>query len=197
MLLVGLSPAATSLALLGILVGGLVNIPIHRTRYTQLELAQWVTFHRRWGVEPFPIGMLRGNTIAINVGGAIVPLAIAVWATAQIANEPIVLASLALASLVNSYVCYRLGRVVANVGILLPAWVAPMIGVGMAWLLLPSGSPQYASFAFVTAVIGPFVGADLLNLRDVQRVGVGTMSIGGAGPFDGIVLSGVIAAWLA
>ncbi|MDE3018136.1 MAG: DUF1614 domain-containing protein [Nitrospirota bacterium] len=41
------------------------------------------------------------------------------------------------------------------------------------------------------------VGADLLHLRDIARIATGTASIGGAGTFDGIVLSGIVAAYLA
>ena len=190
----GLSPRVVSLTLLGIFVGGFIDIPLHRTRQTQLQLAEWVTFYKRWGEEPFPIDLLRGNTIAINVGGAIVPLLIAAVVAVRLAAEPLVFALLIIASLVNVLVCYRFGRIIANVGIMLPGWVAPVIGVAAAWLLLPTGSPHHVSFAFVTAVLGPFIGADLLNLKDIHQLGTGTMSIGGAGPWDGIVLAGVLAA---
>jgi uncharacterized membrane protein len=46
-------------------------------------------------------------------------------------------------------------------------------------------------------VLGPLAGADLLHLRDFTRISVGVVSIGGAGTFDGIVLSGMLAALLA
>jgi uncharacterized membrane protein len=49
----------------------------------------------------------------------------------------------------------------------------------------------------VAGVVGSLVGADLLHLADVRRIGTGMASIGGAGTFDGIVLSGIIAAYLA
>lgn len=197
LLRVGLSPKAVSLALAGILVGGLIHIPLHRKHFSQPQLAEWLSFYHRWGEEPFPIGILGGNTIAINFGGAIVPLLIAAWLVVQMSFEPNVLLSLLLASLVNVFVCHRLGRIIANVGIMLPGWIAPLVGIAGAWLLLPMGSPYYASFAFVTAVVGPFVGADLMHLKDADRLGTGTLSIGGAGALDGIVLAGILAAALA
>jgi len=41
------------------------------------------------------------------------------------------------------------------------------------------------------------IGADLLHLRDIGRIApAGVASIGGAGSFDGIVLSGILAAYL-
>ncbi len=41
------------------------------------------------------------------------------------------------------------------------------------------------------------IGADLLHLRDIEKLATGIASIGGAGPFDGIVLSGIVAPYLA
>ncbi|MDH4154237.1 MAG: DUF1614 domain-containing protein, partial [Nitrospira sp.] len=46
-------------------------------------------------------------------------------------------------------------------------------------------------------VLGPLIGADLLHLRDIEKIATGIASIGGAGRFDGIVLSGIVAAYLA
>lgn len=192
-----LSPPAATLALAGIIVGGLINIPVHRGRFPQLRLADWAMFYRNWGTEPFPIGLLRSNTIAVNIGGAVVPTVIAVWLLPRLCVTPLIAISLFVAVAVNVFVCFRLGRIVANIGIMLPGWVAPVIGVAMAWVLLPAGSPHCSSFAFVTAVTGPLIGADLLHLKDVGKLGAGIMSIGGAGPFDGIVLSGMLAAWFA
>ena len=56
---------------------------------------------------------------------------------------------------------------------------------------------QRAPVAFVAGVLGPVQGADLLHLKDIKRVSAGMLSIGGAGTFDGIVLSGIVAALLA
>jgi uncharacterized membrane protein len=41
------------------------------------------------------------------------------------------------------------------------------------------------------------VGADLLNLRKASNLGAPVMSIGGAGTFDGVFLTGIIAVLLA
>ena len=41
------------------------------------------------------------------------------------------------------------------------------------------------------------IGADLLHLKEVVRIAPGLASIGGAGTFDGIVLSGLAASLLA
>jgi uncharacterized membrane protein len=49
----------------------------------------------------------------------------------------------------------------------------------------------------VAGVAGPLIGADILHLKDIQKNAVGIASIGGAGTFDGIILSGIVAAYLA
>ena len=81
----------------------------------------------------------------------------------------------------------------------MPGLVAPVISIGMTWLLL--GNPHYDSIrapvAFVAGVLGPLIGADLLHLKDIMKVSAGVLSIGGAGTFDGIVLSGLFAALFA
>jgi uncharacterized membrane protein len=51
--------------------------------------------------------------------------------------------------------------------------------------------------AYVAGNLGPLVGADLLHLKEILRVPAGMLSFGGAGTFDGIVLSGILAALLA
>jgi uncharacterized membrane protein len=59
-------------------------------------------------------------------------------------------------------------------------------------------APEQASpVAFVAGVAGPLIGADLLHLKDIEKLPAGMASIGGAGTFDGILLSGIIAAYLA
>lgn len=61
-------------------------------------------------------------------------------------------------------------------------------------LLVPDQAPPVA---FVAGVLGPLIGADLLHLRDIEKIATYIASIGGAGTFDGIVLSGIVAAYLA
>ncbi|MDR4462388.1 MAG: DUF1614 domain-containing protein [Nitrospirales bacterium] len=72
----------------------------------------------------------------------------------------------------------------------MPALVPPLT----ALLLAPDEAP---SVAFVAGVFGPLLGADILHIREIPRIATGMASIGGAGTFDGIVFSGILAAYLA
>jgi uncharacterized membrane protein len=50
--------------------------------------------------------------------------------------------------------------------------------------------------AYVSGTLGTLIGADLTNLQDAGKFGAPVISIGGAGTFDGVFLSGIIAALL-
>jgi len=135
--------------------------------------------------------------IAVNVGGCVVPTLIAVRQAVWLSSaDPRTLGLAALATAANVAVCQRIARPVPGVGIMMPGIVSPLVAVGCTWLL---GIPaeHRAAAAFIAGVAGPLIGADLLNLRRISRMAVGVLSIGGAGTFDGIVLSGVLAALLA
>jgi len=97
------------------------------------------------------------------------------------------------AVVVNTVVCYRLARPIPQVGIAMPGLVPAIVAALCALVLAPEWA---APVAFVAGVAGPLVGADLLHLEDIARIATGVASIGGAGTFDGIVLSGIVAAYL-
>jgi uncharacterized membrane protein len=54
-----------------------------------------------------------------------------------------------------------------------------------------------APLAYVSGSLGTLIGADLLNLPSLRSLGAPVASIGGAGTFDGIFLTGIIAVLLA
>jgi uncharacterized membrane protein len=99
----------------------------------------------------------------------------------------------------NTFLCYRFARIVPNLGIALPIFIAPMTALVVAYLGLsdPMLEPVRAPAAFVIGIAGPLLGADLLHWKDFQKVAIGMVSIGGAGTWDGIVLSGLVAAFFA
>jgi uncharacterized membrane protein len=80
------------------------------------------------------------------------------------------------------------------VGIVMPAFVPPLVAVVSAVLLAPTG--HSASVAYVAGSMGTLIGADLLNWKEFRKLGAQMISIGGAGIFDGIFLVGILAALL-
>ena len=54
-----------------------------------------------------------------------------------------------------------------------------------------------AQIAYIAGSLGTLIGADLLNLGKISGLGTPVASIGGAGTFDGIFLTGILAVLLA
>jgi len=131
----------------------------------------------------------------LNVGGCLIPVGLVLYEIIQLAafNPPALVAA-AAGCVVNSLVCYIIARPVTGIGIVMPGVVSPIIAAGTALLLAPDAP---APVAFAIGVIGPLVGADLMHLKDIEANEIGVVSIGRAGTFDGIVLSGIVAAYLA
>jgi uncharacterized membrane protein len=194
-----LSEGAAALAVVGIFLGSLFNIPLYhldRPEQELLDADETPGNMLRW---PPGVGAARqGISVAINVGGGVIPTALALWQIRYLANsQPQALTALAVVAALNIFVCYRASIPVRGIGIMMPGFLSPLVAVLGTWLILPAESPDRVPVAFVAGVLGPLVGADLLHLKDIGKIARGTLSIGGAGTFDGIVLSGVLAALLA
>ncbi|MDG6251131.1 DUF1614 domain-containing protein, partial [Methanocalculus sp.] len=100
--------------------------------------------------------------------------------------------ALAVTIVVNRY-----ARLIPGVGIGAPFFLPPLAALICGILLAGGFGLSAAIIAYVSGTIGTLLGADLLNLRKIGSLGVPIVSIGGAGTFDGIFLSGIIAAFLA
>jgi uncharacterized membrane protein len=88
----------------------------------------------------------------------------------------------------------RLARVVPGVGIVVPMLLPPLLAAGVALVLAFRRAPPVA---YVSGTMGTLIGADLLNLGRVVEMGAPMVSIGGAGTFDGVFLTGILAGLLA
>lgn len=190
-----LSPGVALLVVIGILLGSAVNIPLKRIlRSEPVTTVPWNVW-QFFGWWPQTPQRQKETIIAVNVGGCLVPLAIALYETGHILlsgwNNTL---ALAMACAINTAVCYRIAQPVPGIGIAMPALIPPLVAVLAAMLLAPEAR---VPIAFVAGVMGPLLGADLLNLKRIPDIATGMASIGGAGTFDGIVLSGILAAYLA
>ncbi|HAA89841.1 MAG: Uncharacterized protein XD63_1242 [Thermoanaerobacterales bacterium 50_218] len=183
----GLSPAGALLFLTASVLGSLINIPLSRRRVVVQE-------HQ---VFPFPLlffyypPVVREQVICFNVGGAGLPVLFSLYLLLT-GRAPLLPSFLAL--IIVTVVAKLMSRPQPGVGIVMPAFIPPLVAAAAALLLAPSG--QTAPVAYVAGTMGTLVGADLLNWRSIQELGAQMVSIGGAGVFDGIFLVGIIAAFL-
>lgn len=187
-----LSPDEAMGITIAIIFGGLINIPVGRIRLQQETVTDPMAIFGLSGFMPSMRRVSNETIIALNVGGCIIPTLLAVYELTHLSSGA--LNAALLVSAINCFVCFAVARVVAGVGIVIPGLLPPLIAAVGALLLAGS---EAAPVAFVAGVAGPLIGADLFHLRDLKSSPTGIASIGGAGTFDGIVLSGIIAAYLA
>ena len=76
----------------------------------------------------------------------------------------------------------------------MPILLAPLPAVLAASLIYPD---QRGAVAYICGTLGVLIGADLLRLKDIRQLGTPVASIGGAGTFDGIFFTGILAVLLA
>ncbi len=88
---------------------------------------------------------------------------------------------------------HLIARPVQGVGVQVPGIVPPLLAASIALLVAPH---MAAPVAYVSGSLGTLIGADLLNIDKLASLGGGVASIGGAGTFDGVFLSGIVAVLL-
>ena len=124
------------------------------------------------------------QNIAINVGGAIIPLLLCIYLLPKVPIFKTIIAVVISALIMN-----HLAHPVPMVGITIPMFIPPLVAVLLGFIFSPRNPTPVA---YITGVLGVLIGADLMNLSQVT--GAGMMSIGGAGVYDGIFLVGIISA---
>ena len=82
---------------------------------------------------------------------------------------------------------------IRGVGISVPMFIPPLVAAVSAMVLSWRQAPP---LAYIAGSMGTLIGADLLNLGKIQGLGAPIASIGGAGTYDGIFLTGIIAVLL-
>jgi uncharacterized membrane protein len=176
----GLSQTAAIILLIATMVGSMINIPIS-TRQIEYEEPQPFLARYFFYVPP----RVTNQTIAVNLGGAIIPTGFAIYLMPRSPLLPTLIATVAVI-----VVARILARPVSGMGIVMPAFVSPLISAGLA-LLLARSHP--APVAYISGTLGTLIGADLLNWPSYKKLGAHIVSIGGAGVIDGVFNSGILA----
>jgi uncharacterized membrane protein len=185
----GVSARTALLLLLGSLLGSYFNLPVAELPPQQVLSGQEVDYFGMRYVVPVVVDW-PGTVIAVNVGGALIPGLMSLYLLAR--NE--LWGRGLLATAIVAAVCHWLAQPVPGIGIALPVFVPALVTGAVALLL----SRQYAApLAYVGGSLGTLIGADLLNLGNLQGLGAPVASIGGAGTFDGIFVTGVLAVLIA
>jgi uncharacterized membrane protein len=99
-----------------------------------------------------------------------------------------------LAVICVAAISHMLAQPIPGLGIAVPVFVPALATAATALLLSRRHAP---SLAYIGGSCGTLIGADLLNLDKLQGLGAPVASIGGAGTFDGVFLTGVLAVLIA
>jgi uncharacterized membrane protein len=186
---VGVNPHLLLSLLLLSFLGSYINIGIMHLPPERIYAHGIVDF---FGM-PYVIPMVTeapGTVIAVNVGGAIVPTLLSIY---LIVKNRLYTEGLVAIAIVAAVV-HMMAHPVPGVGIAEPVFVPPLIAALAALFI----SRRHAMpLAYAAGSMGTLIGADLLNLDKIQGLGAPVASIGGAGKFDGIFLTGLVAVLLA
>jgi uncharacterized membrane protein len=189
----GLSPGVVFWLLLLTLLGSLVNIPLVTVKGPETTAGQVISY---FGMQVrLPGGRTpQHTTLAVNVGGALIPAALSLYLFMRITDKIGISWGLLIVLGLVTMVMHRLARPVQELGIAVPGLVPPLVAALGAWLLCPAAFR--APCAYIASTMGTLIGADLLNLQEITQMGASVASIGGAGTFDAIFLGGIIAVLL-
>ena len=184
----GVGPGVALLLLFGSLIGSYFNIPITVLPGPPVRAGEVVDFFGMRYVVPYVVSP--GTILAVNVGGAVIP---AVMSTYLVLRYQLWLKA-AIATAVIALIIHSMATPVQGIGIAVPVFV-PVVATAILSLIL---SREYAApLAYIGGSMGTLIGADLLNLDKIGSLGAPVASIGGAGTFDGIFLTGILAVLLA
>jgi uncharacterized membrane protein len=171
------------------LIGSAINIPIAELPPERVVSDRLVDFFGMRYVIPL-VQSWPGTILALNVGGAIIPtvLAIYLWIRNRLGIRALI------AVLVVTVAVNLMATPVPGVGIAVPTFLPPIVAAVTAVVLSRRSA---AALAYVAGTLGTLIGADVLNLPRIQGLGAPVASIGGAGTFDSVFLTGILAVLLA
>jgi uncharacterized membrane protein len=171
------------------LVGSIFNIPVAELPPERIVFHEAIHFFGMRYRVPV-VTHWAGTVIAVNVGGAVIPTLMSAYLL--IKRELWVKGLIATA--VVALVIHWMADPVPGLGIAVPVFVPALVTTAVALLLSRKDAPP---LAYIAGGLGTLIGADLTNLDKVRGLGAPVASIGGAGTFDGIFLTGILAVLLA
>lgn len=187
----GLSRESAFLLLFASLFGSAVNLPLFQMRAEPPPPIPGMDGHLRRLLR-VPPAMFSGKTVvAVNVGGCLIPLGFSLY---LMTSTSLGIGETLLAIAVVTIISRWTSRPIPGLGIGMPIFIAPITAALIAVLVDPE---QSAPLAYIAGTLGVLIGADLLRINDIRRMGTPLASIGGAGTFDGIFITGIVAVLLA
>ena len=185
----GVSSGTAMFLLLASLIGSYFNIPIAELPPEHVVSDQTRDYFGMHYMIPH-VENWQGTVIAVNVGGAVIPTIMSLY----LLIKRSLWVSGIIATAIVALVLHLLAHPVSGLGIAVPVFLPAVVTAVVALVL---DRQNAAPLAYIAGSMGTLIGADLTNLSQVRGLGAPVASIGGAGTFDGIFLTGILAVLLA
>ena len=170
------------------LLGSYVNVPVAEFPAQRVIVDKEMTYFGIQYVVPV-VEELPRTVLALNIGGAVIPTLLSCYLIAKKGMYGRTLLGVAIVAAV----VHSLAHPIAGMGIAVPIFIPPVVAAVTALLLARQSAP---SLAYICGSLGTLIGADLLNLDIIRESGAPIASIGGAGTFDSIFMTGLLAVLL-
>jgi len=186
---VGFTRAEFAVILIITFLGSAINIPItHVSGNEPVVGYREVRFYGFTYRVPVTERARASTLVTVNVGGALVPIFVSAY---LLVTHPDLAGYSAIGVIVTSFFVHLMARKVKGEGIETPAFLPPLVAAVVSLLIHPSAG--VAVIAYTSGSMGALIGADLTNLKGITELGAPMVSIGGAGTFDGVFLTGILA----
>jgi uncharacterized membrane protein len=189
--------SALAIALL-MLFGSFVNIPVYKIRRDMIRIAppDSSVFGEYSQSNPSPVW---DTTIAINLGGAVIPIAVSLYVLYQaiLITGTSLLFSVCVAIILVASITFVSTRYLPGSGIQV-SLIIPGLTALLAGLMLSGGTGLAAAVtAFVSGIAGTLVGGNIAQLFRIKDLDVPSVSIGGAGTFGAVFICCILPALIA
>ena len=183
--------AAVAVVLL-MLIGSAINIPVGKIRREMIRIEHGDGIIPG-GYEPWE------TTIAINLGGAVIPVAIACYLfyiSTQSIGTSIGLSVIA-GVLIVAALSFVATRRMSGAGIRTPLFIPGLTSLLCGILLAGSVGLAAGVIAFASSTFGILIGANIANLPRIRELNISEFSIGGAGTFGAVFIGCILSALIA
>lgn len=170
------------------LLGGYANIPIKRV-ISRVPITPDLKFDCRCRNADLPAEIKRSTLIAINMGGAVIPVLMSGFLFTMVSIIEVLIGIIVVAVIIH-----KIAKPVKGSGIAIHALFPPVLAAAVALMISPHNAPI---IAYISGTLGCLIGIDILNFKKIPDLGVPVVSVGGAGTFDAIFLTGIISVLLA
>ena len=180
------------------LFGSFVNIPVYKIRRDMIRIAppDSSIFGEYSQSNPSPEW---DTTIAINLGGAVIPLAVSLYMLYQsiLITGTTLLFSVGVGTILVAAITYVSTRYLPGSGIQV-SLIIPGLTALLAGLMLSGGTGLSAAvIAFVSGIAGTLLGGNIAQIFRIKDLDVPSVSIGGAGTFGAVFICCILPALIA